>query len=268
MRSDRRWETSLLMVVLGGLVAAVVGGCGSQGAGPTYNEARYEDPNYAPKTDLDGDVPQATLGGYVFGTNSHRLTHPMVSLQETSAGWVFRGWGVDRRRNMFVDVCYGGTVRKVKTLRVRRIGTGSEENYEDMLLWLAQDTAGNVHYLKQRILASAGGGGALPAERVGVTAGDPAWFLLPASPTVGQTWYHEGSSQPGERFRVLSDTASFHGHTGLLKVQRVADGDGDGRYSPAWDGPDGREDWFFETGTGMLNTTIHSLPAGGLERFE
>ncbi len=264
-RSSGRATVLLAWAVVGMAAVMVLAGCGSQGTEPASNEARYEDPDFAPDVDLDGDVPQVTLGGYVFDATSHRLTHPQVNLRETSPGWVFRGWGTETRRTMVIDVSYGGRVQDVKTLRLRRVGVGTQGDYEDELLWMAQDMTGNVHFLKQRILASSGG--ARAAERLGVASGDPAWFLLPVSPTVGQTWYHEGGIDAPKRFDVLSDTATFHRHTGLLRVRRIEDASGDGRYSSAWDGPDNREDWYFETDTGLLNMTLHSAPAGGLERF-
>jgi len=140
------------------VVVVVVGGCGDQAPTvPSGNEALYEDPNYAPDTDQDGDVPKATFGSYTFNSTSHLLANPYVALKPNSAGWVFREWfgspPVTGGGAMILDASYGGMVRGVKTLRIRRVA-GGDDGYEDELIWFAQDTAGNVHWLNVMVLAA------------------------------------------------------------------------------------------------------------------
>lgn len=247
----------------------VVAGCGASAPGPaggSISEARYEDPDFAPTEDLDGDVPTATIGGYVFNSGSHKFTHPYLEAQPNSHGWVMRGWGGELGSAQFIDFSYGGRVLGVKTLRVRSAGTNPNGGYEDELMWFAQDDHGNLHLLKQRALAGHGGPG--PATRIGVAAGDPPWFLLPRNTSVGSTWVYETGGDKLRQFRVLSRTATSRGKTDLLRVRVIEDEDGDDLFDPSWAGPDDREDQYWEHKRGLYNIRYQIPPsAAGTCRF-
>jgi hypothetical protein len=255
------------VLVAAALVTLV--GCGGGSPAPvggSVSEARYEDPDFAPTEDLDGDVPTATVGGYVFSSASHRFTHPYLEAQPNSHGWVMRGWGGELGSAQFIDFSYGGLVRGIKTLRVRSAGTNPQGGYEDELMWFAQDDHGNLHLLKQKVLA--GHGGAAPATLIGAAAGDPAWFLLPRNVSVGSTWHYESGGDLLRQFRVLTRTATSRGKTNLLRVRIIEDEDGDDVFDPSWAGPDDREDQYWERKRGLYNIVYQIPPSGaGTCRF-
>lgn len=255
-----------MLIAVALLVVAGCGGSAPAPAGGSVSEARYEDPDFAPAEDLDGDVPTATVGGYVFNSDSHQLTHPYLEVQPNSHGWVMRGWGAELGSMAVIDFSYGGLVRGIKTLRSRNAGANPNGGYEDELMWFAQDDHGNIHMLKQRTLA--GHGGPAPATLLGVAAGDPPWFLLRRNTSVGSTWVWETGGDQLRRLRVLSRTATSRGRTNLLRIQVIEDEDGDDVFDPDWAGPDDREDQYWERRTGLYNIVYETVPsASGTTRF-
>ena len=217
----------ILAVAVVCLVTAIAGcgGTGTEPNEPASDEALYENPDYAPSTDQDGDVPTVTLGGYTFASDSCDLTHPYIPLTASSAGWFFNalraGAGRDDDRLIY-DFSYGGQVRGIKCLRMRRVEcTGA--NTEDGLAWVAQDTEGNVHYLKLKTIDDGTGTGG-SAHYAGVAAGDPAWFWLPGTLTVGKKWYWE--PLPDLRWRVADLDATVRRFTHLAEVALQEDIEG------------------------------------------
>jgi hypothetical protein len=233
--------------------------------GSVGNEALYENPNYAPKVDQDGDVAAVTLGTYTFNSSSHKISHAYMAGQPDSPGSVLGGWGAAQDRFSVIDLSYGGLVSGVKTLRLRSTGSteivANQLQFSDELYWIAQDTAGNVHFLKLKRLA--GPFGARPAETVGVAAGGAACLVLPAALPVGKVWYFYSKGTKVTQSKVVSLSASAQGKNGLMQVQYVGDMNGDRKFSPNWTGPDDRDDEYYEPGKWLYTSKVVANPGGG-----
>jgi hypothetical protein len=254
----RTWLLLVVLIPLCGMLTS----CGG-GTGPANNEALYEDPDYAPDVDTDRDVPTKDLGGYTFTTTSNKPTHPYLTLKPDSDGIVVEGWGEQLNALGFLDCSYGGVLSGVKTLRIRETVRLKKPNkLFDTLLWLAQDTAGNVHKFKYKNVISG------YTASMGVTRGDPACFLLPTNLTVGKTWYTYYRGVQEEQEKVLSLNATSQGQTGLLQIQHIHDDDYDGTYDPSWTGPDDRDDLYYLPVLGLHSRTLTMGPDGGLVRRE
>jgi hypothetical protein len=245
-------------LLLGGIVAAGLIGCGGSDQ-PAYNEALYEDPSYAPNEDLDGDVPSVSLGGYTFSTTSDQLHHAYLGADPGTEGWVGEGFGNQVGALAVLDYSYGGLVSGVKTLRIRQTARlRTPDVLVDSLSWVAEDTAGNVHYLKYKNVVNG------QTMTMGVARGDPVCFLLPAAVTVGKTWYVYYRGVKEEMHKVLSLSASSQGTSGLAQVMFVHDDNFDGTFATSWSGPDDRDDLFLSPSSYLHSRKLSQNPTGGL----
>ncbi len=209
----------------------VVAGCGS-GSSRSSTEGTAA-----------SDQPTVKLGGYTFASNSNVLTHPDLTAHAGTPQWVGQGYGDARGLQMTMSFSAGGKVAGVNALHLTIASPGGNP----LEFWLAQDTQGNVHYLKAQFRGD-------PAPRLtGVAAGQPPYFWLPraAAITPGRTWYDVKSGTRLHQDRILSTSATWRGATGLVQLREIHDDNGDGNFSPVWSGPDSRHDMFSNPTTHM-----------------
>lgn len=190
--------------------------------------------------DVSADIPYVSLGGYNFGTNSNVLTHPHFAIGIGSPKWVAKGYGSEVGKTVTATFTDGGLVKNVKTVKMT---VKFSVSASPMYFWLAQDKAGNIHYLKAK-------DGPDPARLTGVAAGQKPWFWLPRpSDTVkGRTWYEYRTGVRVRQDKILALNASCHGKSGLLHLREIADESSppDGVFDPSWTGPDNRHDLYFD----------------------
>ncbi len=246
MSAVRRLSWILLAASGMALVPLMVGGCG-QGAAPVAPLGQ----STLATNPTDG--PTVTVGGYTFGSNSNRLSHPFFKATSTTPNWVYSGIGTcagDVRTCLFSD---GGLVAGVKTLRMSKRDIDDEDPapgwWEDF--WYAQDTQGNLHTLRHQVTRN-NKGKKEPAQLWGVAAGDPPAFWLPRASqlTLNHIWTWSMSGKVVYQCKVISLTGEVGGKSGLLVVRGISDQNGDGVFDPGWNGPDKRDDNWYQPAAG------------------
>jgi hypothetical protein len=246
----RRPDTmAALSISLGVAVGAVLAGCG------TLPSASTGDP---------GDRPAVTLGGFAFGAKSNRIVHRYGSYSAGTRSLVAKGWGSKAGKRLTMTFRDGGLVARVKTVRmeVRQPAHGNNGTAEDWR-WLAQDTQGNVHFLKRQRVDD-GLGHSSPPSLEGVAAGGQALFALPraAALKVGHAWYRYQGGKRQTRWKVLSTSVAWRGGRGLLRIEMIFDTDGDGKFEPT----DERNDSYFRPNVGWYGETRYGPLQGGFVR--
>lgn len=183
------------------------------------------------------DAAYTTLGAYDFGPNSNVLTHPCFSIGVGSPKWVSKGYGSEVGKTVTATYSDGGLVKNVKTVKMT---VKFSDSLSPMYFWLAQDKAGNIHYLRAQ-------DGPYPARYTGVAAGQKPWFWLPRpSDTVkGRTWYEYRNGVRIRQNKIISLSASCRGKSGLLQLRDIRDENSDKAFDPSWGGPDNRHDVYF-----------------------
>ena len=188
-------------------------------------------------------VRRRTLQGpqsVTFGANSANIVHPFFAANSATAEKRLRGYGTDNGRWERYRFSDGGQVNGIAATKMTMTegdaGSGPDSTEH---MWFAQDTEGNVHFLKRSEEGE--------AFLIGVGAGRaPAWFL-PADPTAepwasGRPWFTFGGMI---KMRVLAINASKHGRNDLLKCQFITDDNGDLRFDGRFSGVDDRDDLYF-----------------------
>jgi len=188
-------------------------------------------------------VRRRTLQGpqsVTFGANSANIVHPFFAANSATAEKRLRGYGTDNGRWERYRFSDGGQVNGIAAVKMTvtegDAGSGPDSTEH---MWFAQDTEGNVHFLKRSDEGE--------AFLIGVGAGRaPAWFL-PADPTAepwasGRPWFTFGGMI---KMRVLAINASKHGRNDLLKCQFITDDNGDLRFDGRFSGVDDRDDLYF-----------------------
>ncbi len=235
-----RWSSAAVLVVVSLTALLVVAGCGS-GSSRSSTEGTAA-----------SDQPTVKLGGYTFASNSNVLTHPYFTANASTPREVLKGWGSEKGKQMTISFSSGGLVRNVATLKLT-LTLGPANQYR----CLAQDSQGNIHYLKSR-------DGTGPVRYEGVAAGLPPSFFLvrDARLTVGYVWYNYFS--PGVKDaqqKVISRTATWRGMSKLLLCREVDDSNHDGVFDPSWGGPDHRSDHY--SGTSGHGGGVQTSATGG-----
>ena len=188
-------------------------------------------------------VRRRTLQGpqsVTFGANSANIVHPFFAANSATDEKRLRGYGTDNGRWERYRFSDGGQVNGIAATKMTMTegdaGSGPDSTEH---MWFAQDTEGNVHFLKRSDEGE--------AFLIGVGAGRaPAWFL-PADPTAepwasGRPWFTFGGMI---KMRVLAINASKHGRNDLLKCQFITDDNGDLRFDGRFSGVDDRDDLYF-----------------------
>ena len=258
---------TLGLVALGlSMLALSLSGCSSPASdGPLSSDpAVYEDPDYAPKTDESaGAVATVDLRGYSFGPGSHKINHAYMTARPSTDDCVLEGTGAYYGESpMRVIFSYGGTVRGVNTLRMftrRRHGTCSGSSVVSKVLrWVAEDRAGNVHVLKEKVLDDGSGQGS-PERRMGAATKGGAFLLLPreADLAVGYRWRNSADGTVIERHKVMSTAAQGRERLRLRSIFSCRD-------RAAGDAVDGEDlDYSYWETRGLVRLTDEEQPLAG-----
>jgi len=247
-RTHLHWAlVVVLLCVLGAMVA--LAGCGGSGS-----------PGIEAGSDKPADMAQIKLGGFTFDFGSMVILHPYMEISPGSPSWKLKGYGKALGKSMQVDFLDGGVVAEVEALKQRTTRPGHTSNRQDDV-WLAQDTAGNVHILQRQIVDD-GYGNSYPAMLVGVAAGDPATFYLPKASrlTVGRTWYEYLVGVKVVQNRITALGVSWHGMTSLNRIRVIQDVNHDLVFNPAFAGPDNRNDTFWASMDGLQGVLTAVAP--------
>ncbi len=183
--------------------------------------------------------------GVTFSANSANIVHPFFVANPATAEKRLRGYGTYNGRWQRYRFSDGGQVNGIATVKMTTLEGDAGSGADDIShLWLAQDTQGNVHFLKRSEEGE--------AFLIGVGAGRaPAWFL-PADPTAqpwasGRPWFTFGGMI---KMRVLQINASKHGRNDLLKLQLITDDNNDLRFDGRFNGLDDRDDYYLAPNDG------------------